>query len=146
MTLVRFRNRRRPFGSLMPSSFFNSEDFFDMPMWPARTEQPALNIKETDDEFQIELAAPGYSKKDFNVTIENGLLNISAEKSREETGEEENYTCREFSYDSFERSLQLPEGIEQEKVKAEYKDGILKFKLAKKEEAKKRKPKMIEVS
>lgn len=145
MTLVKFR-RRRPWGNLITSDFFNDDNFFNDRFWLDKPEVPALNIKETDDEYEIELAAPGYSKKDFNVTIDNGHLNITAEKSR--TGEEmeEHYTCKEFSYDSFERSLQLPDGIEDEKIKAKYKDGILKFNLTKKEETKKKTPKMIEIS
>jgi HSP20 family protein len=114
--------------------------------WNGRTTAPALNIKETDDNFEIELAAPGFGKKDFNVTIEDGCLNITAEKEHSEEEKKDNYTRREFSYNSFERSLQLPESVKEEEIKAKYNDGILSFKLAKKEEAKKRPPKVIEVA
>lgn len=155
MSLVKF-NRRRPFGSLITQDFFDMDDFFDNrfwntglmnnPFWNGKTMEPALNIKETDNDFAIELAAPGFGKKDFQITIEDGCLNISAEKEHSEEEKEENYTRREFSYNSFERSLQLPESVKEEEIKAKYNDGILSFKLAKKEEAKKRPPKVIEVS
>jgi HSP20 family protein len=154
MSLVKFR--RRPLGNLVTQDFFDMDDFFDnrrwvrdmLPdtFWNGRTSQPALNIKETDDNFEIELAAPGYGKKDFNVTIGDGCLNIAAEKESSEEEKEDNYTRREFSYNSFERSLQLPESVKEEEIKAKYNDGILSFKLAKKEEAKKRPPKVIEVA
>ncbi|RKN80189.1 Hsp20/alpha crystallin family protein [Ulvibacterium marinum] len=153
MSLVKFR--RRPFGGLMTNDFFDMDDFFDnrgwvrdmLPsrFWNGKTVEPALNIKESEDKFEIELAAPGFSKKDFNVTIDDGCLNISAEKSMEEEEKEENYTRREFSYNSFERSLQLPENVKEEEIKAHYHDGILSFDLAKKEEAKKRPPKVVKI-
>lgn len=155
MSLVKFRNRR-PFGNLVTSDFFDMEDFFDNRFWNegllndrfwnGRKGEPALNIKETDDNFEIELAAPGFAKKDFEITIEEGLLNVKAEKSTSEEEKEENYTRREFSYNSFERSLQLPENVKEEELKAKYNDGILSFKLVKKEPVKKLKPKKVEIS
>ena len=155
MSLVKFRNRR-PFGNLVTSDFFDMEDFFDNRFWNegllndrfwnGRKGEPALNIKETDDDFEIELAAPGFAKKDFEITIEEGLLNVKAEKSTSEEEKEENYTRREFSYNSFERSLQLPENVKEEELKAKYNDGILSFKLVKKEPVKKLKPKKVEIS
>ncbi len=154
MSLVKFR--RRPFGNLITQDFFDMDDFFDnrrwvrnmLPdtFWNGNTSQPALNIKETDDDFEIELSAPGFGKKDFNVTIEDGCLNITAEKEHSEEEKDDNYTRREFSYNSFERSLQLPESVKEEAIKAKYQDGILSFKLVKKEEAKKRPPKVIEIA
>lgn len=154
MTLVKFR--RRPFGSLVTQDFFDMDDFLDnrrwgrnmLPtnFWNGKRMEPALNIRETDDNFEIELAAPGFGKKDFNVTIDDGCLNISAEKSSKVEEKEENYTRREFSYNSFERSLKIPESVKEEEIKAKYKDGILSFKLTKKEEAKKRPPKVIEIA
>lgn len=153
MTLVKFK--RRPFGNLLTQDFFDLDNFFDDRMWNkglmnadfwnGKTVEPALNIKETDDHFEIELAAPGFSKKDFNVTIEDGCLNISAEKKETEEKKEEAYTRREFNYEAFERSLMLPESVKEEEIKAKYNDGILSFKVMKKEEAKKKPPKVIEV-
>ncbi len=155
MSLVKFRNRR-PFGNLVTSDFFDMEDFFDNRFWNegllndrfwnGRKGEPALNIKETDDHYEIELAAPGFAKKDFEVTIEDGCLNIKAEKSTSEEEKKEDYTRREFSYNSFERSLQLPENVKEEELKAKYNDGILSFNLVKKEPVKKLKPKKVEIS
>ncbi len=154
MSLVKFK--RRPFGNLITQDFFDLDDFFDnrgwvrnmMPdnFWNGKRSEPALNIKETDNNFEIELAAPGFAKKDFEVTIEDGCLNIKAEKSTSDEQKEDNYTRREFSYNAFERSLQLPESIKQEAIKAKYNDGILSFNLAKKEEAKKLPPKKVQIA
>ena len=99
--------------------------------------EPALNVKETDDHYEIELAAPGFAKKDFEVTLEDGHLNISAEKEQEEEQKEEKFTRREFRYSSFHRSLQLPDNTKDGDIKAKYNDGILSFELAKKEVNKK---------
>jgi len=154
MSLVKFK--KRPLTNLIPSGFFDTDDFFgrnllDMGLfnnnfWSGKTSEPAMNIVETDNDFEIELVAPGFSKKDFKVSIDNGYLNISAEKSIDKEEKEKNYTCKEFNYNSFERSLLLPDTIKEDAIKAKYNDGILSFKLMKKEETKKRKPKMIEVS
>ncbi|PTM07988.1 MAG: heat-shock protein [Bacteroidetes bacterium] len=150
MSLVKFRNRR-PWGNLVTSNFFDNDDFFSKPLlsnelWNAQLNEPALNIKETDKAFEVELAAPGFSKKDFEVTIDQGFLNISAENSHSEEEKEKNYTRKEFSYNSFEKRLQLPDSVKEEDVKAKYQDGILRFNLIKKEEAKLHKPKKIEIA
>ena len=155
MTLVKFKNRMRPFSNLIPSNFLDMDDFLenrlwgsnllDVDFWNGKSREPALNIKETDDQFEIELAAPGFSKKDFEVNVDNGCLNISAKKSSSKEDTDVNYTRKEFSYNSFARSLQLPESVKEEEIKAHYHDGILSFNLAKKEEAKKQKPKKIKI-
>lgn len=155
MSIVKFGKRRRPFANLVTSDFFDMEDFFDDRFWTrgmisdrfwnGRSGEPALNIKETEGHFEIELAAPGFRKEDFEVTIDNGYLNISAEKKTEEEEKEEEFTRREFSYKAFERSLMLPENVMEEEIKAKYKEGILSFKLAKKEITKKHEPKKVEI-
>lgn len=155
MSLVKFR-KRRPLRSLIPSDFFDSDSIFENRLlntnlfngdfWNGRSQEPALNIKETDDAFEVELAAPGFSKKDFEVTMADGCLNITAEKSESKEEEDDNYTRKEFSYNSFEKRLQLPDSVKDENVKAKYKDGILSFDLMKKEEAKAKKPKVIEIA
>jgi len=146
MSLVKFR--KSPLENLLTPDFldFNVNNLLNENTWLTRMNEPALNIKETKDSFEIELAAPGYSKKDFKVTIDEGCLNVSAKKEVSKDEKDENYMRKEFSYTSFERSLQLPESIANEKIKAKYDNGILKFSLAKKEEVKKLKPKVIEVS
>ena len=141
MSLIKF-NRRLPWFNTDISDFFDSEDFLRDNFWTkSMVEQPALNIKESDKGFEIELAAPGLSKKDFDVTIDNGYLNISGKKSEEKEEKENNYTRREFNYTSFKRSLLLPENVKEEEIKANYDNGILKLTLAKKGEAKTQKSK-----
>jgi HSP20 family protein len=146
MSLVKFK--KSPLENLLTPDFldFNSNNLFNDRFWLKKMNEPALNIKETKDKFEIELAAPGYNKKDFEVTIDDGCLNIIAKKEVSKEEKEENYTRKEFSCTSFERSLQLPDSIADEKIKATYDNGVLKFSLAKKEEAKKQKPKVIEIS
>jgi HSP20 family protein len=145
MSLVKFR--KGPWENLFSTDMldFSPDSLFNDRFWLKRLDEPALNIKEKKDEFEIELAAPGYNKKDFEVTIDNGYLNITAKKEEKKEEKDENYTRKEFNYSSFERSLQLPETVVGDKIKAKYENGILKFSLAKKEDVKKLKPKVIEI-
>lgn len=102
------------------------------------TTLPAVNVRETDDAFEIEVAAPGMSKEDFRVNMENNLLTISSEKKEEKKEEEKGrFSRREFSYQSFQRSFAIPENlVEGEQITAKYCDGILCISLPKKEEVK----------
>ncbi len=108
---------------------------------------PAVNVKETNDDFMIEVAAPGLDKKDFKVDIDNNMLTISSEKEfKNEEKEEGRYMRREFSYTSFSRSFSLPNAVDAEKINAKHKDGILMITIPKKDEAKRKPPKQIEIS
>jgi HSP20 family protein len=157
MSLVKMNKKRMPFVTdLVTSDFFDMEDFFDNRFlsnkwlndnfWNGRKGEPALNIKEMDDKFEIELAAPGFDKKDFKVTIEEGYLKIKAEKSMTDEEKEENFTRKEFSYKAFERMLLLPENVKEEEIKAIYEQGILRFYLMKGEEIEKAKPTIVEIN
>ena len=96
---------------------------------------PAMNIKEHKDDFEIEFAAPSFNKKDFVVSIEDNILHVCGKKNEKEEQEDEDYSCKEFSYKSFKRSSSLPTSIDlNQDVKASYKNGILKVKLFKKDE------------
>jgi len=95
---------------------------------------PAVNIKENEKDFELELAIPGQKKDDFNIEVDHDVLTISMESKSENETSEENYTRKEFSYTSFKRSFTLPETINEDKINATYVDGILKFTLPKKEE------------
>jgi HSP20 family protein len=108
--------------------------------------QPNVNILEEDDKFKIEVAAPGLDKSDFDIKMENGFLTISAQKkdSKEEK-EDGKYTRREFNYSYFSRSFQLPEVTDIENIHASYDRGILSVELGKKEEAKAKGPKLIDI-
>ena len=109
---------------------------------------PAANIKEAEKEFKVELSVPGYTKKDIHVEVDsNNALRIIGELNEEETEEKNNYTRREFSYGAFARSFQLPETVDEGKVSATCKEGVLTVELPKKETAiLKTKTKEIEVT
>lgn len=107
---------------------------------------PKTNIKETADAYFVEMAVPGMKKDDFEIHLENQMLSISAETKEEKQENNENYTRREFGYSSFKRTFTLPEHIEESKIKANYNEGILSVELPKKEEAKPKPPKTIEIS
>lgn len=111
------------------------------------TSVPAVNISENEEAFQLEVAAPGKTKKDFNLELDNGVLTISAEEKKEEEKKDNNgrFTRREFSYSSFKRAFTLPESVDSEKISAQYKDGVLKIDLPKREEAKVQAKKMIDI-
>lgn len=108
---------------------------------------PSVNIKEKDDKYMLEVAAPGMNKDEFDVAVDNNVLTITGNKEEEkkEEGENEKWTRREFSYTSFKRSFQLPETIHAEKIDAEYKDGVLCISIPKKEEAKVKEAKRIKI-
>ncbi len=110
--------------------FFDNEKFFDSD-WMKNVTVPSVNIRETEKEFFVELAAPGLTKKDFAISLENGLLTISAEKKVEKEETDKNFTRKEFSYSNFSRSFMLPENVNEEKIEAHYEDGILKLQVLK---------------
>lgn len=125
-------------GSYFPavlSDFFDGDRFFRNPWFEQEFNQtlPAVNIRETNTEFDIEFAAPGYEKKDFNIKVEGNVLTISAEKKNEASDENKRYTRKEFAYTSFSRAFNLPESANSDKVDARYTDGILKLVIPKKE-------------
>ena len=108
---------------------------------------PEVNVKENDDAFMIEVAAPGMTRDDFNVNYDNGRLTISSESKNEKKEEGENYTRREFNYQSFQRSFNVPENVVSgEKITANYEDGILSISLPKREEVKPQPSREIKIS
>src|SRR5690606_13623052 len=114
---------------------FLNDNFFNWPNEMSRVSTlPRVNINETNDEFRVEMAAPGMKKDDFHVELDNDTLTISAEMSRNNEDENSSYTRREFSYESFRRSFHLPNTVEADKIKAQYKDGLLSLVIPKKEE------------
>lgn len=107
---------------------------------------PKVNIKESPESFEVQMAVPGFKKDNFNISIENEELLISAEVKEDKEGTGEEFTRREFSYASFQRSFVLPETIDGDKIKARYEEGILSVMLPKKEEAKPKPARTIKVS
>ena len=112
------------------------------------TSIPAVNIQENDDNFLVEVAAPGKSKEAFKIELDNDVLTISAEekKENENTSENGKYTRKEFSYSTFKRAFSLPDSVDSEKIQAAYKNGVLEITLPKREEAKVQAKRMIDIS
>ncbi len=107
---------------------------------------PSVNISEDSDNMVLEVAAPGMEKQDFNISIDKDQLIIEAKKeSQSEESESGKWMRREFNYTSFKRSFYLGDIIDADKIDANYENGILKLVLPKKEEAKEKAPKMIEI-
>ena len=137
MTLVKFNPEKRN-SALLPGfndvfdSIFNDTFFSDRMV----TRVPAANISETANHYHIELASPGLKKEDFKMSLDQNVLTISVEHSSENNSNEKNYSKREYSYSSFVRAFTLPESADENSIEAEYKDGVLKIDIAKKEEAK----------
>ena len=110
------------------------------------TTLPAVNIKETENDFMVDVAVPGMDKKDFKIDLDNDILTISSEKTTKNDTSDDNYTRKEYSYMSFKRSFTLPKGVvDRDKIKATYKNGELKITIPKLEEAKPKPAKLIEV-
>lgn len=109
---------------------------------------PAVNIKETAETYEVEVAAPGMNKKDFKVELDGNTLIISSEKTNQkEENEGERYTRKEFSYQSFQRTFTLQKDVvDIDKIKAKYENGLLHLTIPKKEEAKQKQPKLIQIS
>ena len=132
MTLVKFKKPRLPWYDTMFTDLLGTDRLLTNDLFMEDKWVPAMNVKETEDLFEIEIAAPGFTKKDFEISIENGMLKISAENKEEIEKKEDKYTRREFSYNSFFRSFVLPENVnEEEMIDATYKRGILKLVLNK---------------
>lgn len=120
----------------------NANRFFDdnstrdvfMNPWKMKWGQvPSVNVKETKENYTIELAAPGMEKSDFKIEMENDALIISTQKQEEKKNEGERYSRVEFRYSNFKRSFSIPEDVDVEKIAASYENGILNIALPKKE-------------
>jgi HSP20 family protein len=107
---------------------------------------PAVNIRENEKDFELEIAVPGQKKEDFNIEVDENVLTISLENKNQGEVKDDNFTRREFSYSSFKRAFTLPETVNEEKINASYTDGILRFTLPKKEEALPKPKRMIEIA
>ena len=145
MTLARLTNNYAPSfpffmdkfldGNMMETNYADSVATF-----------PAVNVKETENDFSIEVAAPGLKKEDFKINYDNGHLSIESEHENNET-EGAKYSRREFNYQAFRRSFRISEKlVEAGKIKAKYTDGILSIVLPKHEEAKPKPAKKIAIA
>jgi HSP20 family protein len=133
----------RLFGDLFDREMFdwNNFNYSD-----TNTTLPAVNIKDTPEHFVVEVAVPGMDKKDFKINLKDNVLTISSERKEEEEKREGNYTRREYSYQSFCRSFTLPDNIvDSDKISAKYENGELLITIPKREEAKPKGPRMIDI-
>jgi HSP20 family protein len=137
------RSTFRPF---FPSLF--DDDFFSSTPATGRqnTYMPAVNIKEDDKNYFLELAVPGMDKKDLKIDIDEDVLTISSEHKNENVEKQEGYTRKEFSYSSFARSFYIPENVNRDSINANYKDGILTVSFPKQEEDRKKITREVKIS
>jgi len=142
MTLTRKRDSFFPsaWNDLFENNFLNA---------PTPTQRgitvPAVNIKEDENGYTIEMASPGMKKEDFKIDLDNDLLSITSEKMDKTEDKEDNYTRQEYSFSKFSRSFRIPEAANREEINAEYVDGILSVHITKKEEAKVKPKRTIEI-
>lgn len=131
MSLVKFKRRFPLIEGGLPK-WFETDNWFEDEFFKTAKNIPAMNVKEDDTTYNIELAIPGFSKKEIEISLENDILLVTAEKKEEEVTEDEGYTRKEFSYNAFERRIPLPLNVNQdEEVKASYTNGVLNLLLTK---------------
>ena len=139
MNLIR---KQAPFFPSLIDDFINQD-------WnlktPSSTTLPAVNIKDLDAQFEIELAVPGMKKSDFEIEVEDGLLSISSSLEEEQVTEKGKFTRREFSYNSFKRTFTIPESVDPSNIEAQYSDGVLQLRLPKRKEALPQPKKLIKI-
>ena len=145
MTLIRWRPRRDVLG-LRGDMNRLFDDFFN---WPARWEdnwnqcwRPLVNVEEADDKFMLTAELPGMTKDDINIDVVDNVLTIGGEKKDERDDKEKNFHIVERCYGEFKRTFTLPDTVDDEKIEAEFKDGILRVTIPKVEQPK---PKEIKV-
>jgi HSP20 family protein len=135
---------RRSYKPFLWSSLFD-DDFF--PVAPGRsTSMPAVNIREDEKRFTLDLAIPGIEKKDLKIEINEDVITISSEQKMEKEENRDDFKRREFSYTSFCRSFYLPENVNKEKIEANYRDGILSVVLPKEAEEKAKLSRQVSIS
>ena len=133
-----------------PSIFSDFNRVFNDNWMPqhTRSSQPAINVSEDDKAYHVELAAPGMTKEDFHISLNDGDIVIAMERKQEKTDEnkEKKYLRREFSYSKFEQRFILPDNIDEAAIAAQMTDGVLHISLPKKiEEEAPTQPKFIEI-
>ena len=129
MRIVKYNNNN-VFPSLI-NEFFN--DDFGMNFLNRSHSVPSVNSLENNDSFEIDLAVPGMKKEDFTIELNDKVLVISSETSN--NMENDKMRLNEFNFSSFQRSFRVPDSVDLDKIKANYKNGILKIKLPKRKES-----------
>ena len=148
MNLVRFQNPRYNANRVLVDELFNNFFKNDYHEDYAKScgSNAATNVFETEKEFKIEVLLPGFTKEDLQLNVHNLLLTIKVEKEKEENSEEYKYAHREFGAVNFEKQYRLPKSVDIEKIRAEFKNGVLNITLPKKEEAVEKAPVEIKIS
>ena len=137
MTLVKVNNPMAKRFDGFVNDFFN-----DLPATFGKTIRedvlgfPPVNIQELADAYQLEIAAPGLEKSDFNLNLDKNILTISTEKKEVKTDEQSTFIRKEFNYSPFKRSFTVDDKIDTANISAKYENGILRVQLPKKEELK----------
>ena len=126
--------------------FFDGDFLPKVFEWENKYSVPAVNVMEGKDDFRIEVAAPGLTKEDFKIQLDNHVMTISSEKEEKNEETDEKVMRKEFSYCSFSRSFTLPETVNADKIKANHKDGILQVIIPKKEETKDKPAREIKIA
>ena len=134
-------HKQRTFFPSLIDNYFNQECDFKI---PNHNSLPAVNIKELDTHFDIHLAVPGMKKNDLEIEVDNGLLSISSSTNNKDIIEEE-FTRREFSFNSFKRTFTIPDSVDPSKVDACYSNGVLQLSLPKRKEALPQPKKVIKI-
>ena len=125
---------RRSYRPFYMSNLFD-EDLF--PVFQSRSNSmPAVNIREDEKSYILELAVPGMDKKDLKIDINEDVLTISSESKQEHEEKKDGYKRKEFSFTSFCRSFYVPENVNRDSIEASYRDGILSVSLPKQTEEK----------
>ncbi len=127
------------FPSVFDDFFKPWNEWFDNggTMWNRTMNVPAVNITESNDHFEVSLAAPGLKKDDFKIDVDGNMLTISSEKTETTEEKEKRFTRKEYNYTSFSRTFTLPDDVKRDKIEAAYEHGVLKLVMPKKEENKK---------
>lgn len=120
--------------------FTNGDNLFNR-----KLTMPAVNISESNDQYELSLAVPGMKKEDFHIDVQDNLLSISCEKEENKTEKEKKFTRKEYNYSSFQRTFTLPEEVNKEKIEASYDNGVLTLSLPYKSGAKKKTAQQIAI-
>jgi len=139
MNLIR---KQTPFFTSLFDDYVNQDWDFKV---SSSASTPAVNIKELDNQFEIDLAVPGKKKSDFEIEVEEGLLSISSSMEEDQVTEKAKFTRREFSYNSFKRTFTIPDSVDPSNIEAHYSEGVLKLRLPKRKEALPQPKKLIKI-
>jgi HSP20 family protein len=126
MALIKFNPNSVPsnYNTLFDSFFSDMDKVFGANHLHT---SPAANIRKIENGFELELAVPGFKKEELDINVEKNVLTLSSNRAEEQTEDKGEWRRREFSYTSFKRSFTLPENVDEDNMKAEYEQGVLRL-------------------